>query len=382
MMESACLENNNSYEMYLSAPIKPLSFMNKTLHSVYDFLKIKKSDKKIQQFLNKWKHVPKKIWDSAGFQILSGRLRPDQLNPDIVLEKYEKLKEKNSIFIQLDHPPYLPESKKVRLDIIDKNVGYYFYMKEKNPKVVPVIHGWEEDELQYNLDKLNGISDSKQVAFGSNLALTKQKKPKVCLGSYLAMNKNDARTIPLKKVLDHIIASLKVLDDNVHEIIALGGGNVHFAHILFSQGVKATDGASWKRDAVYGRIYVPEKTAFSFFNGKRYTGRKPTDEDFKILKELHRDENHPYSHVPLKRFFNGLKMKKEDVRCDHNAYVLNRIEEQIANRFQDDPDKYEKYLLNRFESYPSKKYLTHFKYFLKRIRYPIIQNTLEIYLKQ
>ena len=366
-------------EIYISDINKRLRFIKQVLHSVMPFY----NKNPPKHFFSKWMGV-KKCYDSGGFAFLMGNISEEKLNPDRTIQIYHQLGyEKDDILLQLDLPPYYFTNKEKRRELIDKNVRYYFYQKSKIKNIVPIIHGWEKAELNYNLQKLNGtISktvatcyNGNLVAIGSNLALSKSKQ--IAMGSYLATSKDKKRRVSFEKVLKHIYYALKVLKN--YEVIVLGAGNINISHILFSLGAKATDGCSWRIDAAFNRFYIPGKTPVSFWNGKRYTGRKPNDEDFKILQEVHSEKEHPYSYLSFDKFLDGLK-KKSTVRQYHNAFVLY-LEEKIANLFENAPDRYFKYLENRFQSYSNKRHLNVLKYLHKRMKYPYIQHNLEVFIK-
>jgi len=366
-------------EIYISNINKNLRFIKRVLHSIMPFY----NKNPPKNFFSKWMGV-KKCYDSGGFSFLMGNVAEEQLNPDRTIKIYKRLGyEKDDILLQLDLPPYYFTNKEKRRALIDKNVDYYFYQKSKIENIIPIIHGWEKAELKYNLEKLNGNAsktiatcyNGNLVAIGSNLSLSKNKQ--VAMGSYLATSKDKERKVSFEKVLNHIYYALNVLKG--YEVVVLGAGNINMSHILFSLGTKATDGCSWRIDAAFNRFYIPGKTPISFFNGKRYTARKPDDEDFEILREIHQMEEHPYSYLSFDEFLKRLK-NKSTVRQYHNAFVLF-LEEQIANEYENDPDKYFKYLEDRFQTYSSKHHLKVLKFLHKRMKYPYVQMNLEVFIK-
>lgn len=69
--------------------------------------------------------------------------------------------------IQLDLPPTYHTPKPQRLALVHQSAEFYWRMVEHIPFVVPVVHGWDYEELSASLELLE---DPDNLAAGSNLA--------------------------------------------------------------------------------------------------------------------------------------------------------------------------------------------------------------------
>jgi len=69
--------------------------------------------------------------------------------------------------IQLDLPPTYHTPKPQRLALVHQSAEFYWRMVEHIPFVVPVVHGWDYEELSASLELLE---DPDKLAAGSNLA--------------------------------------------------------------------------------------------------------------------------------------------------------------------------------------------------------------------
>lgn len=75
--------------------------------------------------------------------------------------------ESKDLPIQLDLPPTYHTPKPQRLALVHQSAEFYWRMVEHIPFVVPVVHGWDYEELTASLELLE---DPDNLAAGSNLA--------------------------------------------------------------------------------------------------------------------------------------------------------------------------------------------------------------------
>ena len=80
----------------------------------------------------------------------------------------------------------------------------------------------------------------------------------------------------------------------------------------------------------------------------------------------------------------ALKHNYEEVpfilRAKHNAFVLKCREEEIANEYVNDPDRYHLYIKKRLA--PRKILSRRFEALWKRLRSPYVQTDLRVYVKE
>jgi len=132
--------------------------------SVSDFYKTpsRADDYRKTQFTD-W-HRP--AWDSGGFQFLMGKLpNPDPMR---TVDVYKRVGVKpKDLPVQLDLPPTYHMPKKERLSLINLSAEFYWRMIEHIPFIIPVVHGWDHEELCASLELLE---DPDKLATGSNIA--------------------------------------------------------------------------------------------------------------------------------------------------------------------------------------------------------------------
>jgi len=296
-------------------------------------------------------------YDSGGYHFLIGKIKQPP-NPYRTIEIYEKLGYTNNDFlIQLDLPPAYFKPKHERLQLIRKSAEFYHIMLRKI-KVLGVVHGWEEDELQYSLDLLE--SENK-IAAGTYAATS-------VIASHAGQAEMVLQRTPRKVIFERLVNISYLLKN--YEIFMLGCSNPNIIHIAFLLGVKFTDGGSWRLAAAHHVIFIPEHGRFSI--GKKRISKRLTD--FSLLKKY-------YCESPFEVSFNDfVQMLRSDfkVRALWNAWVL-KYEEKIANEFATDPDKYHKYLYKRFEK--SKFWSQVLRFVWSKYKQKYVQTDLRIFLK-
>ena len=332
-------------------------------------------------------------YDSGGFQFLMGKLS----NPDPIktLEVYDKLGyTKKDLLIQLDLPPNFFDSPSNRLELISRSALFYHKMKEKNDSIIPVIHGWTNDELKKSIAQ---IFDADTIGMGSYLATvtrgvglgtysaTTRPKPRVG-NQYVSIASGTAEEkqlyTPVKAVYSRLGQALSLLlKTDIPNIFVLGAGSLNMMHLCFASGARYTDGASWRIAARFWNIYVPEKTGKTLAT-RRQTGSPLKDEDIKILRELHKESNYPFNSLSFEELMKYLRADKKTgflTRAIHNAFVLDYETKTIANSFATDPDGYLKYLRKRWSK--SKYWLKRMEIVREAIRSSYVQTDLTTFIK-
>jgi len=242
------------------------------------------------------------------------------------------------------------------------------------PKSNPIAAGAYQQSGMYVLD------------YAGNLKKPKKKKAK----GKGKPKKEKVKRAPPDVVLERLALVLNMLRDR--ELFILGGASPHYQHILFMGGAMYSDTSSWRLKAYMASIYLPEI-------GARAIGYKETDPRLKrheipILRSCLRHPTHPFSGMPVRDFlelghmnvrgyYKTVKQRKWpakpfDLRALHNAWVLKVLEEAIANEYANDPDRYYRYLLNRFEGHSI--LMKRLKKIWSMLKRPYVQDKMQTYL--
>lgn len=315
-------------------------------------------------------------YDSGGFKFLiKGVLDVD---PREVALYYKALGFNDCDFlIQLDLPPSYYMSKSERLRLIEKSAAYYHVMADvlKSSNLLGVVHGWAEDELLYSLSLLE---DPGVVAAGSFVsppvyAHDYIQKSRIALGSYIAKSvlKEKIKSVPRRAVFERLVVAMNLLRDR--EVFMLGGSNANTLHIMFLLGARYSDGAAWRLATKLYCIMIPELGRFSI--GVKAISKRLNDQALKTLKEYHSES--PFSFLSFNDFI--VQLRNDFItRALWNAWVL-KVEEQIANEYACDPDRYYEYLRERWAN--NSYWRTILNFVWKRMKHPYIQPKLDIFLK-
>ena len=360
--------SNETRELFLSTPLAERNSMlpqgaDKILTSVHK--QYKKNN--IQNIREKF-NASRITYDSGGFQYLMRNIALPSVEK--VVETMQRLgMTSRDIAIQLDKPTNPHATKEARLEMIHDSTNLYQEQIQLHD-CLPVVHGWEEDEIIKHMDLLELDRD---VAAGAWAAAATRG---VAIASGTAEEKQ--LHVKVEKVFTRLGLLLKLLKD--YDLFVLGAGSVNMCHLVWAHGAKRTDGASWRVQAAYWQLMMPETTCLGF-GTERQTGRKIQKEDYTNLEEIKEMPLYPLQSLSLAELLELFKAGGTEgfrARASHNAFVM-LIEEQIANDYACDPDKYYKYLLRRWRNSP---------YWLKRldlvrneVKRNYVQETLDLYLK-
>jgi len=314
----------------------------------------------VKRFINYRKRLNGRriAYDSGGYQFLIGKIKQPP-NPHRTIDVYRKLGFKERDFlIQLDLPPSYFMSKEERLRLITKSAEFYHLMKTQLKNVLGVVHGWTPDELQLSLELLTADN----VLSVGTYAVTS------IIASHAAQAEMVIQRTPRKIIFQRLVDVSYLLRD--YDVFMLGCSNPNIVHIAFLLGARFTDGGSWRLAAAHHVIFVPEHGRYSI--GIKNVSKRLTD--FKLLKKYYEDS-------PFETGFHEFtQLLKESfkVRAVWNAWVL-KYEEKIANLFANDPDRYYKYLLKRFNK--NKFWLNVLNFVWNRYKEKYVQTKLQIFLK-
>lgn len=218
--------------------------------------------------------------------------------------------------------------------------------------------------------------------------------------------KKKKKTVPYGVIIDRITMVMNRLRED-YDVFILGGASPHMTHQVFLSGAKWTDTSAWRIKAVLGEIYLPDHSSghSSFgvgysqkarINGRLHGPERMDDEAVRILKDCLADPRHPYSGMYWKDFMRVAhmlmpKFKREVLkrnyparpfvlRARHNAFVLKFREEETANEYINDPDRYYKYLKKRLA--PRKILSNRLTKLWNKLKRPYVQSDLRVYAKE
>ena len=340
----------------------------------------------------------KKIaYDSGGFSFLIGKLKepPDPRRTALI---YRVLGfTENDFLIQLDLPPSFSMPKEQRLALIRKSAEFYHVMVNelKGATVLPVVHGWSEDEIVESLnlvmdgDKLDGklavgsFTTSMGVVWPAKVVTERIAVGCYAVSSVIATHGGQAERVlqrtPRDIVFRRLVVALDILRRHAEEIFVLGASNINTTHLAFALGARYTDGSAWRLAAMLHVIFVPELGRFSI-GDKRIS--KPLNEvAIRKIKEVWRDDLNPFKDMKVEEWLQKARQSNTEgftYRALWNAFVL-KLEERIANSFSCNPDGYLAYLKKRWQNN------SFWRSVLKLVQQQsklYVQPSLEIFLKQ
>ncbi|MBD3195369.1 MAG: hypothetical protein GF317_09955 [Candidatus Lokiarchaeota archaeon] len=365
---------------YFKKPKDYYDFVNAILWTVEKlYIKSKSDIAKLSLKREYWSDVSNNrltvTYDSGGFQHLANRMKSKEkqttlnyYNPRKCIEIYDTLGYENQdLLMQVDYPIIPIDSQPTINNLYEKNIDSLKYMQKKSINVVPVIHGWTNKAVNKHIEKVNNIAiNNSQIAIGSFAALSSNSwRSKLKQAGY-----------ETKKIWQKIFKRIIFLVQKNYEkdIFLLGAGNIQLMHILFSHGIRWVDGASWRMDAQFYRVYIFQDTPIGV-STKRPVARKKRKSDKACLSKLINgdyDNKEEKLFYPLKAFAddynelidilqNGKVINKKTgerassftARAIHNAFIA-RLEANLANKILDSNggnnyEKYRKYLRERFE---------------------------------
>ena len=312
-------------------------------------------------------------YDSGGFAFLTGKLKKLP-NPKLTIYVYRKLGfMEHDFLIQLDLPPLPQFPKEKRIELIKRSAEYYHVMRTELSNVLGVVHGWNRDEIELSF---NLISDPDKVGLGSFTTLTGVVWPsRIALGSYVVKSVLNNGRVPRRVVFERLNLAFKILRPRVNEIFMLGGSNVNTMHLGFYLGSKYCDGNAWRIASMLSTIFIPELGRRSI--GRKEVSKRLTSEDVEVMRKWWKHYLNPFKDMMIDVFLNLAKQPNREgfyYRALWNAFVT-KVEEEIANEYANDPDRYYRYLSKRWESN------SFWKNVLKLVRSNYVQTKLTIYLR-
>jgi 7-cyano-7-deazaguanine tRNA-ribosyltransferase len=210
------------------------------LMNAYDFMQhpvlfeeVKK--KKIHGFLNYDGPV---LMDSGGFLFMKKKIM--NVHAKQIIDFYEE--SKPNFGVVLDHPliPTLPKKELMKRKLKTlKNTKIMMNNKTtKNPVLIPVIHGYEQNEIKWYLKKLAKIDSFPIYGIGS-------------LVPSLYNVKGVGGILNVVKVISEI--RKQIPDARLH---VFGTGGTLTMHLMYYAGADSLDSSAWRTKAAFGAIQM------------------------------------------------------------------------------------------------------------------------------
>jgi queuine/archaeosine tRNA-ribosyltransferase len=304
------------------------------LFSVFPFYNVK--GKKLDQGIHALTGVKGKVLlDSGGFQLYKSN---SVLNYQDTLKLYERAQLTNDDFgISLDFVPLPDESMDVRMKKIQQSNETFKLMREDSSvgkRIVPVIHGWTEKELEESFKQIEG--DVEFLSYGSCF-------PMITSYHNSGQIPDSIKTMIIENFhLFFKMLKAKKLDGMRLHILGANGQNS--SHLCWYSGASQTDSGSWRLKAAYGKIALPEIAEIKMSDRESSFGANKYNNAYDplllacecpICKGLSLDERKNV----LRNSFTA--------RATHNAFVF--IEERNMAREKIGTPNYRQYLEKRFK---------------------------------
>lgn len=271
-------------------------------------------DKRIQSFL---KFKGPIAMDSGGFQFIKRNML--NVDPRKILELYVQSKPNYGVI--LDHPigPDITkfEKKRRQLKTLKNTKLMVGLHKRSNPKLIPVVHGYDVKSTLWFLEKLEKIDDFDMIGVGSLVPFMYNMKGAFDTNVAIEIISCIRKKFPEKKI--HVF----------------GVGSVATMHLMFYAGADSVDSSAWRMKAAFGAIQLPGI-------GDRYISRRKRH---KAYRDLSNDEKRLLEGCrcpacrehSLKGLRNSFKL-----RALHNAWVYQKEVKKARKLIKN--GKYEAYV--------------------------------------
>lgn len=179
------------------------------------------------------------LMDSGGFLFMMKNKM--DVKVEEIISFYEKTKP--NFGVVLDHPliPTLSkyESKKRKLKTLANTRTMVKNKITKNPVLIPVIHGYQPNEIRWFLNKLNKIG----------------KFPIYGIGSLVPSLYNVKGIGGILNVMRVILEIRKQIPRAKLHVFGTGGALT--MHLMFFAGANSIDSSAWRTKAAFGAIQMP-----------------------------------------------------------------------------------------------------------------------------
>lgn len=261
------------------------------------------------------------MMDSGGFFFM--KKNEIDITPKDIISFYEKTKP--NFGVVLDHPlfPDLTKNQilKRQLETLANTKTMLKHKKTRNPHIVPVIHGYDEKQIEWFVKKLKKIKNFQFYSIGS-------------LVPSLYNVKDVGGLLNVVKIVNQVKSLLP--RSKIH---VLGTGSALTMHLMFYAGADSLDTSAWRTKAAYGAIQMVgtgDRWISKNVRSKKYT--QLSREEKKILEDCKCTSCKSEGIIGLREKF--------DNRAIHNAWIYQKEVSKARKMIhQNSYDKYVEELL-------------------------------------
>jgi len=236
-----------------------------------------------------------------------------------VKEIYNVQKEiDGDIGVTLDFPLHTSlskEQRETRINISLNNIRKLYEIYDNGIEIMPVIHGFSKDEIEYFVRNLEEIADFNIIGIGSLVNFTR----------YAVFGKFE-QALKIIKIVREMLPKVYIHAFGISSILAM--------NLAFYMGANSVDAATWRRVASRGLIHI---------SGSTPKFPKKLKEDSSFAKELNPDEFHCECPVCKEHTFKELGESWE-LRALHNAYTFQVEINKIRKLMRRGNGYYQRYL--------------------------------------
>jgi tRNA-guanine family transglycosylase len=239
------------------------------------------------------------VMDSGGFQFIKRKML--DVDPREILNLYVQSKPNYGVI--LDHPigPNLTKKDVRRRQLITlRNTKLMLKLHtHHNPRLIPVVHGYDSNSTVWFIKKLQGLGDFDFVGVGSLVPFIYNMKG----------------VFDTERAIEIISCVRKMLPQN--KIHVFGVGSTFTMHLMFYAGADSVDSSAWRMKAAFGAIQLPGIGDRHVSNRKRHK-KYPTlsKEEKRMLDKCKCPACRNYSIEGLRNSFK--------LRAIHNAWVYQK----------------------------------------------------------
>ena len=256
--------------------------------------------------------------DSGGFVLMKHSTM--QWSVGDVSKIYGKIDAEH--LVSLDHPPFPGDDKEVR------SQKYAFNMEclrtlfdEFGYRIVPVIHGVNQEELQSNAKEIQALAPTPPVVAVGGLV------PHLTRSGHVRKATPDSPQARIKLSID---TAIEAFPDSVVHVFGVGSAKTALGVIAL--GASSVDSISWRQAAGHGIVFIPGRAQRLLTNKPSKRPSRPTVSD--IDKDILLQCRCPVC-VGARERGNAIDELAGSYlpRALHNIYVLNKeVSDMVSAR--------------------------------------------------